>query len=94
MYNLVPYNNAKLFNNVDTEISSSYGYNKTNNIITFENKYPVKTILKALNKNSELIWTPSPVYASFDISPPDITGIISIPYFVAKAKSLVSWTCR
>lgn len=49
-------NNAKLFNNVDTEISSSYGYNKTNNIITFENKYPVKTILKALNKNSELTW--------------------------------------
>ena len=49
-------NNAKLFNNINTEISTSYGYNKTNNIITFENKYPVKTILNTLNKKSELKW--------------------------------------
>lgn len=49
-------NNAKLFNNINNEISTSYGYNKTNNIITFENNYPVKTILNTLNKKSELTW--------------------------------------
>lgn len=49
-------NSLKIFNNSDIQIQTSYGYNKTNNIITFENKYPVKTIINTLNKSSELTW--------------------------------------
>lgn len=50
-------NNLNLFNNADSSNITSYGYNKTNNIITFENQYPVKSIINILNKNSNLSWT-------------------------------------
>lgn len=50
-------NNLNLFNNSDSSNITSYGYNKTNNIITFENQYPVKSIINILNKTSNLSWT-------------------------------------
>ena len=53
IYNI---NSYSLFNNSDVFISSSYGYNKVNDIIVFENKYPVKSVINILNKKSELIW--------------------------------------
>lgn len=56
--NIVYYNNSlKLFNNSDVVIDSSYSYSKTNNIISFDNKYPVKSILNILNNNSNLEWS-------------------------------------
>lgn len=50
-------NNINLFNNSDSSNITAYGYNKINNIITFENQYPVKSIINILNKNSNLSWT-------------------------------------
>lgn len=50
-------NNLNLFNNAESSNITSYGYNKTDNIITFENQYPVKSIINILNKNSNFAWT-------------------------------------
>lgn len=50
-------NNLNLFNNAESSNITSYGYNKTDNIITFENQYPVKSIINILNKNSNFTWT-------------------------------------
>lgn len=56
--NIVYYNNnLKLFNNSNIVIDSSYSYGKTNNIISFDNKYPVKSILNILNNSSNLEWS-------------------------------------
>ena len=50
-------NSLNLFNNTDSSSITSYGYNKTNNIISFENQYPVRSIINILNASSTLSWT-------------------------------------
>lgn len=50
-------NSLDLFQNIASTNITAYGYNKTNNIITFENQYPVKSVINILNKNSNLSWT-------------------------------------